>query len=247
MFFNFFSSIVHVENGDPPGGCTLFDNPFGIVLVVVMVVLLLGAVLMPLIRRKGKGGADELHANLAVGDKVMTVCGIIGEVKDVTVNSSGEKEITICTGSEACNSYLVVHISGIYKNFTKPPIQRDFFGRPKPGQVVPEDPNALNHDLDEPAVAGTEPAPTPEPFVDDSNNVSSVAQETVATKDKDAASEVVAPQEATPTQEIIVDTAVETTEFIAEADDTPVVEEPTKKAPAKKGSYGGYKKPSSKK
>jgi len=185
----FLSSIIHVDANEP-GGCALFDSGFGIALVVVMAVLLLGAIIMPLIRRRGRNSADDMHSNLAVGDKVMTVCGIIGNVVDITVNSSGEKELTICTGTEGCSSHLVVHISGIYKNFTKPPIQRDFFGRPKPGQVVPPSPTDVSHDLDEPVVAGEEQAPVApiaEPFEQEQTPqepaVADMASETVATQD----------------------------------------------------------------
>jgi len=206
MLQTFFSSITLVNDND--GGCTLFDSGFGIALVVVMVVLLLGALVLPLIRRRGKNSADDLHSNLAVGDKIMTVCGIIGTVLDVSVNSSGEKEITVCTGTESCSSHITVHISGIYKNFTKPPIQRDFFGRPKPGQVVPEKPSdGLDHDLAEPTVAGEESA-------------------------------VIEPFEQTPVEEasMAVETHVEET-TVATVDEglsKPVVEEKPAKTPAKR-------------
>jgi len=197
MSYNF------LAEADPPGCGAMFTEPFGIVMIVIFGVLILGFFLMPLIRRRGKNQSDDLHANLEVGDKVMTVCGIIGTVTAVNINSSGEKEVEITTGNESCQSSIIVHISGIYKNFTKPPVPRDFFGRPKKGYEnhAAADSNAVSHDLEMPA-GGDAVDASSEPFANDT--VVEVEASVGGTQAVEVAAQQVPAVEAAPIEAVAV-------------------------------------------
>jgi len=191
MFNSFFA------NGEPTGCEALLDNPLNLVLIIIMGVLLLfGFIVMPIMRRKQRGSVSELHSNLTVGDKVITVCGIVGTVAHIETNTQGEKEITIETGSACYKSAITVHVTGIYKNLTKPPVPTDFFGRPKaqPSQTHnPSEDTVLttpNHDLELPlgaeqSVAARVATPAVEPAVESvtakATPVAAVMEEEVAT------------------------------------------------------------------
>jgi preprotein translocase YajC subunit len=117
-------------------------DPTIIVLIVVLVLFVVFMFVMPIFTKRKNGQVPELYANLEVGDKVMTIGGIIGTVLEIKEKTPTDKEILIESGAEGSKTSLWLDIKGLYQNLTKPPQPTNFFGRPKnpvkPDEVVAE-------------------------------------------------------------------------------------------------------------
>jgi len=156
MFYNFLLTNVLTNESAEPTGCTF--GPLEIGLIAVMGLLLVAMIVMPMLsRKKQKNQADSL-SNIVVGDKIMTIGGIIGIVIEVKTTTGG-KEVLIETGEEGSKTTIWIDAKGIYQNLTRPPVATDFFGRPKGGvNTGASDNNAttisavdnVSHDLEEP-------------------------------------------------------------------------------------------------
>ena len=127
---NFLSAIFFAADGDSPAG--FLENPMGIVLIVVLVLLLAGVFIMPMFtNRKKNSQANDLYANLTPGCKIMTIGGIIGTIVEVNERSPVDKELLIETGAEGSKTTLWIDLKGVYQNLSKPAQPTNFFGRPK--------------------------------------------------------------------------------------------------------------------
>ncbi|MDR2201745.1 MAG: preprotein translocase subunit YajC [Clostridiales bacterium] len=89
------------------------------ILLGLIIVLIAALVIMPIFtnRRKQKS-IDTLHGSLRVGDKIMTIGGIIGVVTEIKQTSPVDKEITIETGGEGSKTALTLDIKALYTVMT---------------------------------------------------------------------------------------------------------------------------------
>ncbi|MCL2798320.1 MAG: preprotein translocase subunit YajC [Firmicutes bacterium] len=126
-------------------GCEgLFTDPLTIVMMVVLVVFVAAMFIWPMFsRKKNSTQANELYANLAPGDKVMTIGGIIGTIVEIEELSPVDKKILIETGAEGQKTTLWLDIKGIYQNISKPPPERPglFGGKKSDTDVIAPLPN----------------------------------------------------------------------------------------------------------
>jgi len=124
--------LLNVISGMSEGNPGFFDDWPGPVMLAVLGLLLIGMIVMPILTRKRQGGQiNELYSNLRVGDKIMTIGGIIGTVVEIKEKSPVDKEILIKTGEVGNETILLIDIKAIYQNLTRPAAPVDFFGRPK--------------------------------------------------------------------------------------------------------------------
>jgi len=123
MFYNILSFIRDADG----------NIQWGVIAMLILVVVAFaGMFLLPMFTNKKRSAqVNDLYGNLAVGDKVMTIGGIIGTIVRIKTRSTGEKEILIETGEEGSKTSLWLDQKGIYQNLTKPPIPTNFFGKPK--------------------------------------------------------------------------------------------------------------------
>lgn len=83
-----------------------------IILIVLVVLLVLVLIVMPIFtNKKRQQSVNTLHNSLKVGDKIMTIGGVIGIVTDIRQTSPVDKEFTIETGS----STMVFDIKALYQ------------------------------------------------------------------------------------------------------------------------------------
>ncbi|MCL2375600.1 MAG: preprotein translocase subunit YajC [Firmicutes bacterium] len=123
MFYNILSFIRDAEG----------NIQWGVIAMLILVVVAFaGMFLLPMFTNKNRSAqVNDLYGNLSVGDKVMTIGGIIGTIVRIKTRSTGEKEILIEPGEEGSKTSLWLDQKGIYQNLTKPPIPTNFFGKPK--------------------------------------------------------------------------------------------------------------------
>ncbi len=87
-----------------------------IVLIVLVVLLVIVLIVMPIFtNKKRQQSVNTLHNSLKVGDKVMTIGGIIGTVTDVRQTSPVDKEFTIETGEDGRKTTMVLDIKALYQ------------------------------------------------------------------------------------------------------------------------------------
>ena len=87
-----------------------------IVLIVLVVLLVIVLIVMPIFtNKKRQQSVNTLHNSLKVGDKVMTIGGIIGIVTEVKQTSPVDKEFTIETGEEGRKTTMVLDIKALYQ------------------------------------------------------------------------------------------------------------------------------------
>jgi len=152
MYYNFLSETT--GNG---GGCGMLDTPLGIGLLVALGLAFALMIILPRFTRRRQKAQMESIENVLVGDKIMTVCGIIGIVIEVKKTTTG-KEVLLETGSDTCKSTIWIDVRAVGQNLTRPPVPVDFFGRPKAGvgttstSTTESSPfnDEISHDLEEP-------------------------------------------------------------------------------------------------
>lgn len=84
-----------------------------VALLVVLVVVLL---VVPMFQNKKRAKQTmELHNSLQPGDKIKTVGGIIGTIKEIRNVSPGEREMVIETGSGDNKTTMVFDIQALYQ------------------------------------------------------------------------------------------------------------------------------------
>jgi preprotein translocase subunit YajC len=138
-----------------------FSDPSMIMLIVLLGLFVVAMFVMPLFTKRKKNQVNDLYANLAVGDKIMTIGGIIGTVIEIKERSPNDKDLLIETGSEGSKTTIWLDLKGLYQNLSKPPVPTNFFGKPK---NVPAKTEAAD-EVSEAAPAETqEPEEEAEPF-----------------------------------------------------------------------------------
>ena len=130
-----------------------------VIMIVIVVLVLAGMIIMPMFTNKKRNNqANELYSNLAPGDRIMTIGGIIGVVVQIEETSPVEKRILIETGAEGSKTTIWLDVKGIYQNLSKPPPEKTgLFGKSKSeASVIPPLPNP----------DASEQPPAAEPFAD---------------------------------------------------------------------------------
>lgn len=95
------------------------DKFMEIALLVVLIVLVVALFVISFLRRrKFDNSLTAMREELKNGDKVMTDCGIVGEIVDSFVEEE-TKYFVIKTGKDDKIGYLTVHGAAVYHAFGK--------------------------------------------------------------------------------------------------------------------------------
>ncbi|MCL2062122.1 MAG: preprotein translocase subunit YajC [Firmicutes bacterium] len=123
--FNFLAANFFANEGG------FFSEPSSYILIVMLVLFVVVMFVFPIFSKRKKGQVNDLYVNLEVGDKIMTIGGILGTILEIKERSPMDKEILIETGAEGSKTTLWIDLKGVYENKSKPMPETNFFGRPK--------------------------------------------------------------------------------------------------------------------
>ncbi|MBD5131738.1 MAG: hypothetical protein HDT28_03980 [Clostridiales bacterium] len=91
-------------------------DTYTIVFVVLLVVLILALLVVPMFTNKKRAKqTEELHRSLHPGDRIKTVGGIIGTIKEIRQVSPVDKEMVIETGEGDNKTTMVLDIQALYQ------------------------------------------------------------------------------------------------------------------------------------
>jgi preprotein translocase YajC subunit len=108
--FNF----LLAEETTPPAPLSFWENPMSyvaIALIAVMVVLML---LSSRRRKQAHEQVVKMLDELRMGQRVKTVGGIIGRIKEIREEAPGVKTVLLQTGSDKYPAYALFDIQAIY-------------------------------------------------------------------------------------------------------------------------------------
>lgn len=161
--------------------------------LTVFIVLALAAFIVYSIfsNKKRQQTVDNLHNSLNIGDKIMTIGGIIGIVTDIKQVSAVDKEFTIETGEEGKKTTMTLDIKALYQIITPVNASASASAVSKPAPASAE--AAVEVASEEAPVESEENAPA-----ETSSEVVAEAAEEKAEEAKEEAKEEEAPAEGKP-------------------------------------------------
>ena len=111
-------------------------EPITIIMIVIVAIVFVGMLIMPMFTNKKRNAQqNDLYTNLAPGDEIMTIGGIVATVLEIEEVSPVDKRILIESGAEGSKTTLWLDIKGIFSNLSKPAQETNFFGKPKAGAL----------------------------------------------------------------------------------------------------------------